>query len=176
MSFGPHHFDSTAQHGPLMGRFLLFYLLPVVACVVVVVGAVGAAATASGDGPTTGMVAGAIVAGIGVLAAYLGMGVIAIIFYSAFFREAVSHLSLAGIDFHFSARSMDWFKLLLGDIALVIGTLGIGAIFLSYRHWKFFVQHLEAGGEIDLNLLTQSTTRAPKQGEGLLDAFDVGAI
>jgi hypothetical protein len=64
----------------------------------------------------------------------------------------------------------------MGDIALVIVTLGIGSIFLSYRHWKFFITNLEASGEISLSDLTQSTTREPGQGEGLLDAFDIGAI
>jgi Bacterial protein of unknown function (DUF898) len=48
--------------------------------------------------------------------------------------------------------------------------------FLRYRHWKFFINHLEAYGEINLEELTQSDTQISKHGEGLLDAFDVGAI
>jgi uncharacterized membrane protein YjgN (DUF898 family) len=71
---------------------------------------------------------------------------------------------------------MDWVKLLVVDVVLVIFTLGIGAIFLSYRHWKFFITHLEAQGEILLDELTQSTTAISAHGEGLLDAFDVGAF
>lgn len=71
---------------------------------------------------------------------------------------------------------MDWVKLLIGDALLVVLTLGIGFIFLSYRHWKFFMTHMEAGGEILLDDLTQSTTATAKHGEGLLDAFDIGAI
>ena len=55
-------------------------------------------------------------------------------------------------------------------------TLGIGFVFLSYRHWKFFVTHMEAGGDILLDELTQSTTATARDGEGLLDAFDIGAI
>jgi hypothetical protein len=31
-------------------------------------------------------------------------------------------------------------------------------------------------GTLDLDSFTQSATRTPGQGEGLLDAFDVGAI
>ena len=42
--------------------------------------------------------------------------------------------------------------------------------------WRFGVTWLEAYGEIDAEVLNQSTTRAPNQGEGLLDAFDLGAI
>lgn len=48
--------------------------------------------------------------------------------------------------------------------------------FIRYRHWKFFITYMQAYGEIDLDSLTQSTTPTPRQGEGLLDAFDVGAI
>ena len=61
-------------------------------------------------------------------------------------------------------------------LVATIDAVGIGLIFLSYRHWKFFVTHLDAEGEISLSQLTQSTTRAPGQGEGLADAFDIGAI
>jgi uncharacterized membrane protein YjgN (DUF898 family) len=48
--------------------------------------------------------------------------------------------------------------------------------FIRYRNWRFFVRHLEAGGEVNLATLTQSATREIKQGEGLLDAFDMGAM
>jgi hypothetical protein len=71
---------------------------------------------------------------------------------------------------------MDWIKLILGHIGLVVVTLGIGLIFIGYRNWSFFIRHMEASGEIDLAGLTQSTTEEPRQGEGLLDAFDVGAF
>jgi len=49
-------------------------------------------------------------------------------------------------------------------------------MFLTYRHWRFFITHLEATGEVSLSTLSQSTTALPRQGEGLLDALDVGAF
>jgi hypothetical protein len=61
-------------------------------------------------------------------------------------------------------------------MAIVICTLGIGYIFIPYRNWSFFVRHMEAYGEINLDELTQSDTVRTGHGEGLLDAFDVGAI
>lgn len=48
--------------------------------------------------------------------------------------------------------------------------------FIRYRHWKFYVTYMHAYGEVNLDELTQSTTERSKHGEGLLDAFDVGAI
>ena len=80
------------------------------------------------------------------------------------------------LEFGFGASTRDWLVLVLGDIALVVCTLGIGFIFLSYRHWKFFAVHMEATGEVRLDELTQSQTKMAVQGEGLLDAFDIGAI
>ena len=38
------------------------------------------------------------------------------------------------------------------------------------------MKHLEVYGEVNLDHLTQSDTDISKHGEGLLDAFDVGAI
>ncbi len=60
-------------------------------------------------------------------------------------------------------------------IVIVIPLMLVGP-FVRYRNWSFFIRHLEAGGEINLDALTQSPTRELKQGEGLLDAFDMGAI
>ena len=66
--------------------------------------------------------------------------------------------------------------LYLGNVGLTIATLGIGYIFVVYRNWTFFVRHAEAYGEVELEDMTMSTTKEPGQGEGMLDAFDVGAF
>ena len=173
MSFGPHPFTAGAASRPLMGRFLLFYLLPVAGCVAAIGAGVVAAVGESNPQLTAVTV---IFAALGAIAAYLAFGVIALAYYAKFFREAVGNLTLTRIDFAFTARTVDWFMLFLGDLVLLIVTLGVAYAWLGYRHWKFFITHLEASGEVDLALLTQSETPEPKQGEGLLDAFDVGAF
>jgi uncharacterized membrane protein YjgN (DUF898 family) len=173
MSFGPHPFTAGATSRPLMGRYLLFYLLPVAGCIA----AVGAGVAAAVGEPNPQLTAVAVVfAALGAIAAYFAFGLIALAYYAKFFREAVGNLTLTHIDFAFTARTADWFKLFLGDLALLIITFGIAYAWLGYRHWKFFITHLEASGEVDLALLTQSETPEPTQGEGLLDAFDVGAF
>jgi uncharacterized membrane protein YjgN (DUF898 family) len=212
MSFGPHEFNAVGDHGDTFKRFLLFYLLPILMIVVIIAGAV------SGGGN-----AGGIMAGLAVIGLYLGLGVVAIAFYAKFFRVAVGGLSLSHLDFGFSARSKDWFILLLGDIGLwllagiavgipfaaaagmmglmngfqmpapdatpsqaylailpliLVAFLPLAVVgpFIRYRHWKFFITHMQAFGEVNLDELTQSETVVSKHGEGLLDAFDVGAI
>jgi len=130
-----------------------------------------------GIGGENGRAIGGIVGVIGiVLFFYLGLGLIAVAFYAKFYREVVGATRWRSLHFSFEASTMDWVKLLIGDALLVVFTLGLGFVFLSYRHWKFFMTHLEAGGEILLDELTQSQTRTAKHGEGLLDAFDMGAI
>jgi uncharacterized membrane protein YjgN (DUF898 family) len=80
--------------------------------------------------------------------------------------------------------------LLASDMAAGAGIAGIGVAtflafiipfmllgpFIRYRSWAFFMRYMEAGGEVNLANLTQSETKPLSQGEGLLDAFDVGAI
>jgi uncharacterized membrane protein YjgN (DUF898 family) len=68
----------------------------------------------------------------------------------------------------------------LGTLAMtaIIGTITIGLAnaLIRYRSWCFFVKHMEAFGEVNLDRMSQSPTRVSGHGEGLLDAFDVGAI
>lgn len=178
MSFGPHQFQASGDFKATMKRFLLFYLLPIIIAVAIGVAAaifvpvIQSSAGGGGEPPASFL----LMMFAFVLSFYLLLGLIALAFYAKFFREAVSGLSLSTLDFQFTATTKQWLKLFLGDIALVIGTLGIGYIFLSYRHWKFFITHLEATGEVILDELTQSETRMSKHGEGLLDALDMGAI
>jgi uncharacterized membrane protein YjgN (DUF898 family) len=180
MSFGTERFRANARTGPVFKRFLLFYLAPVV-----IIAAIGLAVFSFGgtmatlqQGGTPTQPAPALVLGITamVLAVYAALGMIALVYYSAFLREAIGHLSLGPLDFHFTARTMDFVWLLVVDALLVIGTLGFGLAFIQYRHWKFFVTHLEATGEVSLSAFGQSDTPMPTQGEGLLDALDVGAF
>jgi uncharacterized membrane protein YjgN (DUF898 family) len=172
LSFGPFAFETDAAPSGLMGRYLLFYLAPIV--LFVLFGVLGAAGLSTGGSEG---VAGVIIgAALAILVFYVVLGIIALAFYALYFREVVGATRWRDLEFAFNASTRDWLVLFLGNIALVVCTLGIGAIFLSYRHWKFFITHMEATGEILLDELTQSQTKMSIQGEGLLDAFDVGAI
>lgn len=177
LSFGPHRFEAAGDYKKTFGRFLLFYLIPIAVVILLMVGGALFVTTGSPQRASLGAAAGfALVIIAALFGVYLLLGVIGLAYYSKFFRVAVDGLSLSTLQFRFDARTKDWLLLLLGDALLVVFTLGIGWVFLSYRHWKFLVTHLDATGEIDLFELTQSRTREPKQGEGLLDAFDIGAF
>ncbi|TGX55072.1 DUF898 domain-containing protein [Sphingomonas gei] len=176
MSFGSYQFESGARvTGAVIGRYLLYYLVPILLFVGIAVGAYFFGPALSGSAQQ--MQVSLII--IGVLL-YIGffvvLGLIAVTFYAAYFREVVGNLSLGGLEFEFGARTKDWLILFVVNVLLVVGTLGIGTIFIGYRNWAFFVRHMQAYGMLDLDEFNQSTTREPKQGEGLLDAFDVGAF
>ena len=68
----------------------------------------------------------------------------------------------------------------IGSLAFsgAIGVLAVGLAnaLIRFRSWKFFVSHSEAYGEVNLDQMSQSETVVSGHGEGLLDAFDVGAI
>ena len=184
MSFGPLAFRAEANWRPIFPRYLLFYFSPafiVIALTAIgfILGGIGMASGLFQDRGTPGagtfaaIVAAAIVF---YLIFFVLLGVVALVYYSAFFREGVGKLRLGDLEFAFTARTRDWLLLYLGNLGVVLATLGIGYIFVPYRNWVFFVRHAEVYGEIHLDTLTQSATRDPGQGEGLLDAFDVGAF
>ena len=64
----------------------------------------------------------------------------------------------------------------LAVIVLAIVPFALVGPLIRYRQWKFFITYMQAYGEVNLDELTQSPTVVSKTGEGLLDAFDVGAI
>jgi uncharacterized membrane protein YjgN (DUF898 family) len=178
MSFGPHKFESNAKWTDLMRRYLLFYLVPFL--LVAGFAVFGGYMAATGANPENlgvgGLAAMSSFIILLVLALYILLPVAALMYYSKFFRVAVGGLKLQKLEFEFTARSADWILFSLANMAIVFCTLGIGYIFIPYRNWSFFVRHMEAYGEINLDELTQSDTVRTGHGEGLLDAFDVGAI
>ena len=170
MSFGPHQFEAHVSTDGLFGRWLLIYLAPIVGIMLALVVGFGAAG-ASGNA-SVGVLAGFASA----LLIYLMIGIVALAYYALFYRKAVEATSFGSLGFEFTARTLDWFKLFLGNMALVVFTLGLGLVFIGYRNWSFFVRHMEAVGEINLDELTQSPTTSARDAEGLADAFDIGAI
>ncbi len=85
---------------------------------------------------------------------------------------------LSSFEFPQPGESTEAFESSIFILAVAFSVLPFALIgpFIRYRHWKFFVTHMEAYGEVNLDELTQSETIVAKHGEGLLDAFDVGAI
>ena len=176
MSFGSWSF---AAHGRARGLglpFLLCYLAPAVGiAVVVLLGRSGMTLTYFGFEPRTPF-EWVLIRLPAVFAFLFVIALIMTAFYASFIRQMASSMALGDMNFSFNAGAIDWMELYLGDVLLVVATLGLGSMFLSYRHWKFYIRFFQIDGVIDADTLRQSATPAPSQGEGLLDAFEIGAL
>lgn len=166
MSFGPFPFEAAATTQGLYARFWALIGLGFVGMVGLAI--LFAVVQGASDPRVASM--------LGTGAAYLLFALIAALYFAVYFRNAVNGLSLGGLAFRFDASSGDWIRFFAGNFALVAGTLGIGIVLLPYRNWQFLITHLGATGGIDASRLSQSSTAAPGEGEGLAGAFEIGAI
>jgi len=176
MSFGQLPFRARLTADGLKARWALVYLVPIGAAAVgaiLFLGILGLGKHHIGAGPMAGL--GVAFLGI-VLLFYVGIPLMTLNWYAAYYRKAIGSTTLGDLEFAFDATTMEWLGLFLGNLGLAIVTLGFGITYWGYRNWAFMVRHLHVYGNIDLSDLTQSTTHAPREAEGFADAFDVGAI
>lgn len=94
----------------------------------------------------------------------------------AFLAAAAAALALGPVRFGFSATTGDWLRHLPGNAALVILTLGAGALLLPFRQWRFWADRLALSGERDSGTVRQSQLQAPGHGEGLAEVLDIGGV
>ena len=174
MSFGPLQFQTDLTAEGLGARWAGVYLAPVgMFLVMMMTAGLGAMTLGGSEGGSPTLMA--IIVALAFIF-YLAIPLMIMAFYAKFYRNAADALSLGDLQFGFDARTWDWIKLFLGNIALAIVTLGFGLAYWGYRNWAFMVRHMHLYGEVDASRLTQSTTRAPGEAEGFADAFDIGAI
>ncbi len=64
----------------------------------------------------------------------------------------------------------------LGNLLIMIFTLGIGQPFVVQRMVRYMANRLSVEGTVDVATIQQSTQALDKRGEGLLEAFDVDAF
>jgi uncharacterized membrane protein YjgN (DUF898 family) len=176
MSFGSWSFAAQGRARGLALPFLLCYLAPAAGiAVVVLLVRFGLILTWFGFEPRTPF-EWVLIRLPAVLAFLFVFALLITAFYASFFRQMLGSMALDGMNFGFNAGALEWMELFLGDIFLVVATLGLGSMFLSWRHWTFYIRHAQVDGQLDIDGLTRSHTPAPSQGEGLLDGFDMGAL
>lgn len=194
MRFGNVPFSFSGRSGPLYARYALCWFGTILAYLVIAglavalyysgvfdglqkaIEALGneSAASNSGEaGAVFGLVAGLIV----VYLLYVAMRSTIWSFYTA--RELnifaqYTRFSAATFDFHATAWSL--ITLWLGNMALIIFTLGIAQPFVEQRIMRYFVERLSVNGAIDFTSIQQSRAQLDKRGEGLIDALDLDAF
>jgi uncharacterized membrane protein YjgN (DUF898 family) len=110
------------------------------------------------------------------LLAYCAIGATYLNYLAAYYRAAVEWTRIGDLEFRLNAEFTDWLKFFLATVGLAIVTLGLAMAVYEFRKWRFITSHLEAFGAVDVDQLTQSQTRAPREAEGFLDALDIGAF
>ncbi len=185
MRFGETPFGFRGTAGPLYGRYAIAWFGSAIALVVLAIGiGIGFAgywADLAGNLSKVGDSSRELIAFI--LAIYGVIIVLAIIFgviwsfYTAF--ELASFASYTYFDnatFRFNATGPSLIKLWLGNLLIIIFTLGIAAPFTVQRTIRYFVDRLEVDGWVDIGKIEQSRAAVDSHGEGLLDAFDIDGI
>ena len=82
----------------------------------------------------------------------------------------------SGATFQFNATAWSLITLWLGNMALIIFTLGIASPFVEQRIMRYFTDRLVIDGNIDFAAIQQSQAKLESRGEGLIDALDLDAF
>ena len=177
--FGDRRFAFSGSARHLYGRFAvswitfvgLFVLLSIVSGIIGVIGAYAALNSIDSIDSIFPLAATILVVGFLVL--------LPIIFcwYKAaevsYFAKS-TRFEGAAFELDTTLGSLLW--LLVGNLLISISTLGFGAAFTQMRTFRYVCNRLHTNGIIDFDAIIQSSDKGPGFGEGLADAFDVGAV
>jgi uncharacterized membrane protein YjgN (DUF898 family) len=181
MRFGNRPFTFTAGAAPLYLRFGLLWA-GVVSLLVIASGAVSGIVvgdfTAEPGRPRVGgLSTSAIVAILGVIAgAYIVYAVISAWYRASQINHFAGHTHFEGATFRSSVTATGLIWLTVGNLALVILSLGLLAPLAQVRSARYFVEHLAIDGSVDLGTVGQGLHRDDSRGEGLAQALDFDAF
>lgn len=115
-----------------------------------------------------------------VLAGFLLVGALSSMIWAFYIaREMAIFASYTTLDrarFRLDATGVSLIGLILGNLLLIIFTLGIATPFAQQRLVRYFCSRLSAIGAVSIDQIMQSREAVGRTGEGLADAFDVGGI
>lgn len=197
MRFGETPFHFKGETGPLYVRYAICWFVSLVAIIILI--SIGVYAASIGgifdnmgdfmDGFKRGLQESTNSASedmailFAVLAIYGGIFVVAIVmgiiwtFYTslelALFAKYTT-FDNAGFKLNTSTGSL--IALWVGNLLIMIFTLGIAAPYTVQRLVRYFADRLEVSGWVDIGKIEQSRAKVDSTGEGLLDAFDLDGI
>ena len=191
MRIGTMPFRFRGRAGPLYGPYAVCWVISLVAIILLalliglgIYGVFGDSLEAFLDGyvkengqpsPMLGiLIVLAVFAGFFIFGALYAM---IWAFYTA--REMAIFASYTTLDqarFRLDATGWSLIGLILGNLLLVIFTLGIATPFAQQRLVRYFCTRLSVQGTVNVDQIMQSREAVGRTGEGLADAFDVGGI
>lgn len=191
MRIGTMPFRFKGRAGPLYGPYAVCWVISLVA-IILLAGALGFGIFGvfgdslrtlfdrpdSQDGPPNPMLVALVF--FGIFAGFMVFGALYSMiwaFYTA--REMAIFATYTTLDrarFRLDATGSSLIGLVLGNLLLVIFTLGIATPFAQQRLVRYFCTRLSVHGTVDVDQIMQSREAVGRTGEGLADAFDVGGI
>ncbi len=111
----------------------------------------------------------------GLLSFFVVIPVLWAVYSAKEIRTFANYTSFDGAQFSLNARPWSMVWLTISNILLFVFTLSIARPFIIQRNLRYLIDRLSLEGAIDISRIQQSTAAMPKRGEGLADAFDLGA-
>ena len=110
------------------------------------------------------------------IVALLGSAVIMAGYHAAFLRRVFGATSLGELRLGIDVDGGDLVRFYLGNVAIIVLTLGFGILVMPFRTWNFYFRLLETSGVLDADQLMQTSLQGPRQGDGIADAFDLASV
>lgn len=176
--FGSFAFESDSTASGLYPRFFasLAGAFVVMGGAVAILYATGTVAALGNPTPGPGLITTILTLYAVLIVAMLGVALIMASYHAAFLRRVFEATTLGGLRFGIDVSGGDFVRFYLGNAALVVLTLGFGVLLLPFRTWSFYFRRLTTSGALDADTLMQTSLQGPRQGDGIADAFDLGAV
>ncbi|MBG1231647.1 YjgN family protein [Aestuariivirga litoralis] len=182
MRFGDAAFKFKGPAGPLYPAYALcWFLFAVILFVsIAVIGGILAGIYSTIDG--TSSQKDFAMLGIGIVffaLAFLCYMVIFPAIWSIYWAKQIrtfaEYTRFDGAQFKLNATAGSLIGLTVVNFLILIFTLGTFWPFILQRNFRYMASRLKLEGAIEVERIRQSSLAVPKRGEGLADAFDVGA-
>lgn len=95
---------------------------------------------------------------------------------AAAYRQITAKLRIDNLRFKMDVKALPLFWLSVGNLLIVIFSIGILSPLAQARSWRFFVRRLTSEGSINLAAIEQAASRGPSAGEGLADAMHISVL
>ena len=105
----------------------------------------------------------------------IGAALISAGYSAAFFRHITGHTTLGELRFSSGVTGMAILGLLVGNMLILVFTLGFGLPVVIHRNARFLAANLLGQGVLDLSTLRQTEQAVSRYGEGMFQALDAGA-
>lgn len=157
--------------GGILGIFVFFTLI------FAVFGILALAGSGDAEDQVTTSSAALIILPILLYVVFMVLFVMLQSFFAArYLSVLMASLTLKNLSFTLNATAWSYAGLEIVNMLITLVTLGFGVPFAQMRRFRYFCERLSVEGKIDLAAIEQSALEGPSIGEGLADAFDIGAI